>query len=184
MLISASNKNLSIQEYFAFEDANEIRHEFINGNLYEMSGASREHHHVCKRLLYFFEKLLASKEYEIFMENMKVAIPGENIFFYPDLLVTNEKQTDENRFAQYAPELLAEVVSDSSRTKDMVDKLLQYQKIPSLKYYLIAEQNKPEITVVSRNAKGNWESETFEGKDASVNLTALDAVLPLAEIYV
>ena len=117
------------------------------------------------------------------MENMKVAIPDEDFFFYPDILITSENQTDENRFVQYAPQLLAEVVSDSSRTKDMVDKLLQYQKIPTLKYYLIAEQNKPEITVVSRNAKGNLESETYEGKEATIDLALLNAVLPLKEIY-
>ena len=141
------HKQLTIPEYFVFEDSNEIRHEFLNGNLYEISGASREHHFICQNLLFALGRLLKDSGYFIFIENMKVGIPGENIFFYPDIIVTKELQTNENPLAQYDPELLAEVVSEHSRTKDMVDKLLQYQKFPSLKYYLIVEQDKPQIIV-------------------------------------
>ena len=65
------------------------------------------------------------------MENMKAQIPGENIYFYPDIIVTREPQTDENRYAQLQSELIAGVTSETTRTKDMIDKLLQYQKFPS-----------------------------------------------------
>ena len=184
MQSAIENKKFTVEEYFIYEESNEIRHEFINGNLYEMSGASREHHQICKRLLFFFEKLLAMSGYEIFIENMKVKIPGENIYFYPDIIVTHETQTNQNRYAQYEPELLAEVTSETTRTKDMIDKFLQYQKISSLKYYFIAEQDKPEIIVVSKNENGNWQSETYSGKEAIIHLTLFNIILPLKEIYI
>ena len=60
---------------------------------------------------------------------MTVKIPAENIYFYPDIIVTHELQTDENRYAQFNPELIAEV-TETTRTKDMIDKLIQYQKFP------------------------------------------------------
>lgn len=183
MSLALSNRKFTVEEYFMYEESNEIRHEFINGNLYEMSGASREDHQICKRLLFFFEKLLAPIGYEIFIENMKVKIPGENIYFYPDIIVTHEPQTNQNRYAQYEPEILAEVTSENTRTKDMIDKLLQYQKFPSLKYYLIVEQDKPQIIVVSKNENGNWQSETYTGTDANINLPFLNVALPLKEIY-
>jgi Uma2 family endonuclease len=183
MSLTLSNRKFTVEEYFIYEESNEIRHEFISGNLYEMSGASREHHQICKRLLFFFEKLLAAAGYEIFIENMKVKIPGENIFFYPDIIVTHEPQTNQNRYAQYEPELLVEVTSEKTRTKDMIDKFLQYQKFSSLKYYLIAEQDKPEIIVVGKNENGNWQSETYSGTDAVINLPFLNFVLHLNEIY-
>jgi Uma2 family endonuclease len=184
MQSAIENKKFTVEEYFIYEESNEIRHEFINGNLYEMSGASREHHQICKRLFFFFEKLLAASGYEIFIENMKVKIPGENIFFYPDIIVTQEIQTDKNRYAQYEPGLLAEVTSETTRTKDMIDKFLQYQKISSLKYYLIAEQDRPQIIVVSKNENGNWQSETYTGKEAIINLPLFNLTLPLQEIYI
>lgn len=177
------DKAYSVEEYFQFEESSEIRHEFINGYLYEISGASRKHHFICKNLLFFFEKLLRTKGYLIFIENMKIKIPNEIIYYYPDIIVTNEKQTNENRYVQFQPVLLAEVTSDSTRKTDMVDKLIQYQKFPSLKYYLIVEQDKEEIIVISRNVQGNWHSETYNETTATINLCALEIQLNLQEIY-
>ena len=115
MQSAIENKKFTVEEYFIYEESNEIRYEFINGNPYEKSGASREHHQICKWLLFFFEKLLAESGYEIFIENRKVKIPEENIFFCPDIIVTQETQTDKNRSAQYEPELLAEVTSETTQ---------------------------------------------------------------------
>lgn len=115
MLSLLKNNQLTVEEYFLTEQRSEVRHEFINGNLYEMSAASREHHKLCKKLLFIFEELLGNKGYEIFMENMKVKIPNERNYYYPDIIVTRENQTDENRYTQFEPVLLAEVVSNFSR---------------------------------------------------------------------
>ena len=184
MSLVFKDRNYTVAEYFILEEAGEIRHEFINGNLYEMSGASTEHHLLIKQFEKLFDRLFEAKGYTVFRETMKIKIYDENKYYYVDLFITKEANSALNSYAKHEPELIVEVASESTWKKDSVDKLIHYQKIPSLKYYLIAEQNKPEITVVSRNAKGNWESETFEGKEASVNLTLLDASLPLAEIYV
>ena len=177
------NRTYTPAEYFLLEESGEVRHEFINGNLIEMSGASREHHKICKKLLRFFETYLGKKGYETFIENMKVKIPGERIYYYPDILITNEQETNENRYVQFQPVLLAEVVSESSRKMDMVDKLIQYKKFSSLKYYLIVEQDKREIIVVSRNAEGNWQNETYNQPDAIINLSSLEIQINLQEIY-
>ena len=73
---------------------------------------------------------------------MKVAIPGETQFFYPDILITKEAETDQNRYVQYQPELIAEVLSGTTRAKDTIDKFMQYRKIPTLEYYLLVEPEK------------------------------------------
>ncbi len=183
MQSSLKDKQLTIEEYFFIEERSEVRHEFVNGNLYEMSGASREHHKICKKLLFIFEALLGNKGYEIFIENMKVKISNERKYYYPDIVVTKEAQTDENRYVQFEPVLLAEVVSDFSRTRDMVDKLIQYQKFSSLKYYLIIEQEKPEVTIVSRNKEDNWQSETYNSPEERIVLAAIEAEFTVSEIY-
>ncbi len=177
------DKDFSVEEYILFEESSEVHHEFINGYLYEMSGASREHHKLCKKLLRFFENFLEKKGYEIFIENMKVKIPNEKIYYYPDILLTNEKQNNENRYVQFQPVLLAEIVSDSSRKTDMVDKLIQYQKFSSLKYYLIVEQDKQEVIVISRDKQNNWQSETCNQPDSIINLPAPEIQLSIKEIY-
>lgn len=177
------DKHYSVEDYFLLEESGEVRHEFINGYIYEMSGASREHHLICQNLFLIFRTLLKAKGFYVFIANIKAKIPHENIYFYPDILTTNEPQTNENRYVQFQPQLLVEVVSEHSRTRDMVDKLIQYQKFPSLKYYLIVEQDKQEIIVISRNAEGNWQSETFNVPEAIINLTALEIQINLKDVY-
>ena len=66
------------EEYFLLEEAGEVRHEFINGNLIQMSGASREHHFICQNI--FLTLLYAVKPlgFKVFIESMKVKIQNEN----------------------------------------------------------------------------------------------------------
>ena len=94
------------------------------------------------KILSFLESLLTIQHYEVYKENMKVAIPGETQFFYPDILITKEAETDQNRYVQYQPELIAEVLSGTTRAKDTIDKFMQYRKIPTLEYYLLVEPEK------------------------------------------
>ncbi len=131
------NKIYSVREYFLLEESSDIRHEFINGNLIEMSGASREHYKICKNLLRLLENLLRDKGYEVYMENMKVKIQDEDQFYYPDIFITKEPETDANRYVQFQPELIIEVLSETTRTKDLADKFIQYRKINTLSYYLV-----------------------------------------------
>jgi Uma2 family endonuclease len=183
MQTALKDRVYSVEEYLLLEESSEVRHEFNNGYLYEISGASDNHNLICQNLLLFFRSLLKPKGFYTFIENMKVKIHNENIYYYPDIIVTKEERTNETRYVKFQPALLAEVTSDSTRKIDMVDKLIQYQKYPSLNYYLIVEQDKQEVIVVSRNADGNWQSETYNQPNAIINLPALEVQLSIKEIY-
>jgi len=177
------HKIYSVSEYFSLEESGDLRHEFINGNLIEMSGASREHHKICKNLLRLFEDLLNGKGFETFIENMKVKIPNENQYYYPDIFITREEQTDENKYVQFEPELIAEVLSEATRVKDMTDKFIQYRKIGSLNYYLLAEPEKFLILLNFKNEKNDWEMISFTQKDEIISLPKLNISLSVADIY-
>lgn len=177
------NKIYSVPEYFSLEESRDVRHEFINGNLIEMSGASIEHHKICKTLLRILEDLLADKGYEVFMENMKVKIPNENQYCYPDIFITKEAQTDENKYVQFEPELIVEVLSEATRVKDMTDKFIQYRKIETLDYYLLVEPEKFLVLLNFRNEKGEWEMVSFTQKEEIISLPKLNVSMSLEDIY-
>jgi Uma2 family endonuclease len=183
MNASEKVKVYTVEEYILFEEAGEVRHEFINGNLYEMSGASREHHKLCKRLLRLLEDLLLGKGYEVNIENMKVAIPGGNQFYYPDIFITKEKQTSQNKYIQYQPELIIEVLSESTRAKDSIDKFIQYRKIDTLKYYLVAEPEKYLVMCYFKQANNEWDMISYTKKEEVIQLPNLNISLPLHQIY-
>jgi Uma2 family endonuclease len=171
------------QEYFLLEETGEVRHEFINGNVIEMSGASREHHKICKNLLRILENLLTDKGYEVFIENMKVKIQNENQYYYPDIFITKEAETDENKYVQFEPELIVEVLSETTRTKDMVDKFIQYRKIKTLNYYLLAEPEKYLVLCNFKDQQGEWNMTSYTKPDEIIPLPNLNISLAMKDIY-
>ena len=177
------HKTYNVPEYFSLEESGDICHEFINGNLIEISGASREHHKICKNLLRILEDLLIDKGYEVFIENMKVKIPNKNQFYYPDIFISKEAQTDENKYVQFEPELIVEVLSEATRIKDMTDKFIQYRKINTLDYYLVVEPEKFLVLLNFKNEKDEWEMDFFTQKDEIIPLPKLNIRLSLADIY-
>lgn len=101
------------------------------------------------------EDLLKDKKYEVFVGSMKVKIPNENRFYYPDIFISKEAQTDENKYVQFKPELIVEVLSEATRVKDVTDKFIQYRKIESLNYYLLIEPEKVLILLNFKDEKNN-----------------------------
>lgn len=177
------HKTYTVSEYFLLEESGDVRHEFINGNLIEMSGASREHHKICKRLLRPLENLLYNKGYEVYIENMKVKIQNENQYYYPDIFITREAETDENKYVQFEPELIVEVLSETTRTKDMVDKFIQYRKINSLNYYLVVEPEKYLVLCNFKDEKGEWDMVSYTKPDETIQLPKLNISFPVSDIY-
>lgn len=180
---AVKQKLYSVSEYFALEEQSEVRHELINGNLFEMSGASREHHKICRNITRFFENTFAGKGYEVFCETMKIRIQGEDIYFYPDLILTKEPQSEKNKFVQFSPSLLVEVLSESTRVKDLTDKFIQYRKIDTLEYYMLVEPEKVLVLLNFKNEEGEWEMASFTNKEETVILPKLNISFKVSEIY-
>lgn len=177
------DKTYTTQEYFEIEEGSEVRHEFINGQLFEMAGASTEHYLMVKRIERFLESLFEQKGFWVYRENMKVKITGEDKYFYPDVFITIEANTDANRYSKNHPELIVEVSSDGTFRTDAVDKLIAYQKITSLKYYLIVDPENIEVLVYTKDNEGGWLSEAFHNKTDIVLLKKWDVALPVEAIY-
>lgn len=149
-----------------------------------MSGASGEHHKICKNIVRLLENLLKNNGYEVYMENMKVKIQDENQFYYPDIFITKEPETDNNRYVQFAPGLIAEVLSETTRTRDMVDKFIQYRKINTLSCYILVEPQKCLVLSNIKDEKGGWDMVSYTKPDIIIQLPALKVSLPLNDISV
>ncbi|HEV2832876.1 MAG TPA: Uma2 family endonuclease [Hanamia sp.] len=177
------HKTYTVPEYFTLEESGDIRHEFINGNLIEMSGASREHHFICQNILLALLYSTKPLGFNIFIENMKVKIQNENQYYYPDIFITKESQTEENKYVQFEPELIVEVSSETTRAKDMVDKFIQYRKINSLNYYLIVEPEKYLVLCNFKDENGEWNMVSYTKPDEIIQFPNLNIFLSLADIY-
>lgn len=176
-------KMMTVEEYIQFETTSELRHEYINGQLFEMPGEKKLNNKIASFLSAYLLTLLDEKGYIVYSHDIKVAIPNENKYYYPDLVVTNEPEDLGNDYVIYQPELLVEIISKTSRTRDTVDKYIDYTKIPSLKYYFVIDPERTYITVHSKDEKGEWEAEAYNDKEEVIQLPLLRLELPLAKIF-
>ena len=183
MIQAIDDKIYTVEEYIQLDEASDIRHEFINGQLYDMLGVSDLHNEICYNLTFLLKTHLAGKDYKVYMEGVKVKIQGEGHYTYPDVFVTNHPDDLQNKYIKQFPKLLIEVLSDSTRKYDTIDKFIQYQKIETLEYYILVEPEFMYINCFSKDDTSEWQSAIYNKIEDSVPLKKLAIELPLKGIY-
>ncbi len=184
--ITDTPKVYSLEEYIKMDEAGTLRHEFYNGKLFAMPGETLLHNEVCTRLLMLLTNALKSKGWKIYIESVKVQIENEEIYLYPDIVVMNPEQETETSYRNYIirkPSLIAEVLSDSTRKYDSTDKFIQYQKISSLKYYLLVEPEKQVVIFYEKDDNKEWSAKTYTELTEMIALPFFETELALAGIY-
>ncbi len=154
---------ISPEEYLLGENdrSDGIRYEYVNGQTYAMAGASRNHNRVAGS---FFARLfnhLDGGRCEVFQTDMKVGIRSlrEDHFYYPDVQVTCEDETD--KYYNSSPCLIVEVLSESTARTDRTEKLTAYTLLPSLQEYVLCSQDFPAIEMYRKRTE--WQVERYVG---------------------
>jgi len=169
---------LSIYEYLTGERASDVRHEYVSGAIYAMVGASTRHNLLCVSLTTAFQNHLRNSSCHTFQSDMKVRV--DDIFYYPDIVVVYD-QVDLNSYYQTNPVLIVEVLSDTTEAKDRLEKRVVYQRIPSLKEYVLVSQDKVNIEIYRRN-DSEWELEVFNESD-TVRFSSVELEISAKDIY-
>jgi len=178
--ITEHRKFESIEAYLAFEEKSEMRHEYYLENLIEMAGASYLHNLINGNLFFIFKMLFKNKSERVFMEGFKAFIKNENIFFYPDLMIAIPEQYE---YYSTQPVLITEVLSESTRKFDMVDKFIQYQKLDTLQYYILVEPEKHLVIVHKKTPETGWQTDTYTSIADMIDLPTLEISIALKDIY-
>ena len=126
------------EEYLKGELTREIKHEYIDGYVYAMSGASKNHDRIAGNVFLEFGNHLKKQTCEPFTSDMKVKVGTK--YFYPDVTVVCQDDLTSDYFTQ-SPTIIVEVLSKSSRRRDETLKRMAYQTIPTLKEYVLIEQD-------------------------------------------
>jgi Uma2 family endonuclease len=172
------DNRISVEEYLAGELLAEIKHEYIDGYVYAMSGTSVNHDRISKALARNFAEHLDNSPCEVLGQDVKVYVTDDK-FYYPDLMVICNHEKGNDYYTE-KPILIVEVLSDSTQRKDRTTKRWAYQSLPSLQEYVLIEQDFVDIEV-SRRSLG-WKSEHYFLGD-EVFFESLDLKVPVAEIY-
>lgn len=173
----------SVEEYLAFEQASEIKHEYVNGEIYAMTGVSVRHNRITLNLASRLIGHLRGSPCEVFAAEVKLYLKelNQDIFYYPDLMVCCDPN-DRDMYWRSRPCLIVEVLSNSTARIDRSEKYLTYIQLESLHGYLLLEQNKISATLYRRNGN-NWQREEFNDPQAALTLPCAELTVQLAEIY-
>lgn len=168
---------ISEADYLEGEKLSAIKHEYIDGEVYAMSGASANHNRIAGNFFTALSIKLRNKPCQPYTSDMKVKIDSK--FFYPDVLVDCSNLSGNSYFSE-SPTLLVEVLSKSTRQIDEKLKRQLYTQIPTLQEYVLIEQDFVDVEIIRRRT--GWQSEHyFLGED--VSFEAVDLTISVEDIY-
>jgi Uma2 family endonuclease len=175
----------SVEEYLQLEQTSEIRHEYLGGQVFAMSGGSKEHNRITLNIASTVRSHLRGGSCSVFMADMKVNIElanqNKSIFYYPDVIVSCDPD-DQDRFCLNYPCLIIEVLSPSTELTDRREKLVNYRTLETLREYVLVSQDEMKVEVYRKDDEGNWLLEIL-GKDDELQLTSVGLTLTMSDIY-
>jgi Uma2 family endonuclease len=174
---------VTIDEYFELEEVSQIKHEYINGAVYAMSGASLAHVSVANELLVACKAHLRGGPCRAFGSDamLRIFSETEDIMYYPDLVVACNKEEWGKNYVRN-PKLVVEVLSPSTEHIDRREKATNYRRVTSIEEYILVEQDEYRVTV-HRRAE-NWTPQVYVGREGVVEFRSICLTIPLAQIYV
>lgn len=176
----APHPPLRVEQYLELERDAPVRHEFVGGKLYAMSGDSRRHNRIAGNIYIELRAAASGTACRVYMSDMKVQTADE-AFYYPDVMVACEAEPDDP-YLEHAPCVVVEVVSPSTEMIDRREKLAAYKRMPSLRAYLIVDQDSPRVERHFRDETGQWLQSDVIGTGA-FPVPCVDTELTLLDIY-
>ncbi len=182
-MVTNLKPRLSVAEYLAWEAENEIKHEYIDGEVYAMSGGTGKHSSIMINITIAIGRRLANSVCTLHSSEMRVKV-NDRRYVYPDLSAVCGKSSyeDESEISLLNPILVVEVTSPSSIEHDRVAKRDLYREVPSIQGYLIVDQHRVCAELYTRADVG-WLLQVYTNPDDVIPLEILNCELPLAEIY-
>ena len=172
-------KPLHEDDYLTGEMLADVRHEFVNGGAFAMVGASANHNRISGN---FYSRLLvgADQNCRPFIGDMKLRLDSGSIFYYPDVMLVCDAHDNEPYF-KTSPCMVAEVLSRSTELTDRREKWAAYQKLQSLREYVLLAQDRAYIEVYQRVNLRHW-GMTVLGADDTLVLSCGDISVPVKDL--
>lgn len=186
MLAFKPKHTYTLDEYFELEKSTDEKFEFWDGNVWSMSGARFSHNRIAMNLSIDLGNRLREKGCSSMGSDMRIKVPGYLPYRYPDMTAQcTEPVIEEIGGIEMLvnPQLIVEILSDSTEAFDRGDKFTYYKSILSFTEYLLIAQHRPHVTQFVKHGDGFWANFEFNDVGDEVHLRSVDCSIPLAAIY-
>ena len=172
---------MTVEEYFRFEETSPVKHEYLAGEVYAMSGGTVRHDRIATNVLVRLSVVARRGPCDVFSGDMRVQVARDR-YYYPDITVVCTPSAELDTFARN-PCVVVEVTSPSTARIDRGEKLDAYRSISTLQAYLIIDHRRRRVELHSRHVdRSEWRREEIVG-EGRVRVPCLDIELTLDEIY-
>ena len=180
-----NKKFYSIEEYLQMENAAVEKHEYYKGEIFAMSGAGNRHNIISINIIVSLGNSLKGKSCQPFGSDMRIHIPQNTLFTYPDISVIcgDIINADEDENTATNPTVIIEILSPSTRNYDRGMKFMLYRAIPTLKEYILIEAESIHVEQFAINKEGLWQLKEFSNLEDQIILESLDVKLLLTDVY-
>jgi len=170
------------EEYFAWEERQLERHEYIDGEVYATSGGTQNHSDIAGNFLTLLKSHLRGGGCKTFNSDLRIKIFESNKYVYPDLSVTCDDRDKSTPQYITHPCSIVEVLSPSTEAYDRGNKFKLYRKNPSLRDYVLVDANKTAIDLYRKDELGNWNIINYEAGDA-IELKSINLTFQIEQVY-
>ena len=180
---SLPTTSITVEEYFALDDASSVKLEFDRGHVYAMAGALEPHNVISGNAFFQLKLQLRGTGCRVYQGDQRVRT-GDGMFTYPDVSVACEPQfLETSRRTLLNPSVLIEVLSDSTELYDRTGKFERYGSMESLREYLLISSNRKHADLYARQPGGKWVLSSASDPHDSIEFASCGCRLKLSEIY-
>ncbi|PSB24820.1 Uma2 family endonuclease [Stenomitos frigidus] len=178
----ANFQTLTPQAYLDWEQGQELRYEYVNGEVFAMTGGTIPHGTIALNLATALKSHLRSSGCRVFNSDIKVGVTENGPFHYPDLSVSCDEHDRVAIQFLLHPCLIVEVLSPTTEAYDRGGKFAHYRQIKTLREYVLIDADQVSVECFRLNEAGKWELTPYlDGDD--VELTSIDFQCPIALLY-
>jgi Uma2 family endonuclease len=186
-----AERHYSLEEYFATEESSAIKHEYFDGEILAMAGASLRHNRIAGNVFAALRSALRSSECEVFGSDLRLRTPGGLLTYPDDMVICGEVELSsiDRLDTVLNPVVIVEVLSPSTEAYDRGEKLRLYREIPTLRDYLLIEQDEVLVEHYRIEPPGNaaplveFSPRRHTERDDVIRLSAINVDLTVQAIY-
>lgn len=173
------------KEYLDYERGSDEKHDFYEGEMFAMAGASERHNLIVSNVIGELRSQLKKTPCRVYPGDMRLKIESTGLITYPDIMVIcgKRKFTDDHQDTVVNPDVIIEVLSDSTESYDRGLKFENYRKLHSLREYVIISQNRQKVERYSRDQTDRWILAETQPNSPVIELASIDCLLSHLEVY-
>lgn len=180
---AVKESSMSEVEYFAFEEKSKIRHEFMDGEIYAMAGATRKHNLATTNISCALGNALEETDCEVYASDFRVKIRRGHYVYSDVAIACGDIEVEDGEMTLINPTVIFEVLSKSTEKRDRGDKAEDYFRLESLQDYVLVSQYRARVEHFSRGKNNVWRFQIYENLDDILELKSLKCRISLNQIY-